>query len=345
MTLRALSIDDEKHNLLLIEAMAGELGLGVVSHIRPREALAAFAGGDFDLVFVDYMMPGMNGIEVVKTIREARSDIPVIMITSVTDDNDLKLHALEAGATEFLNKPLNIAEFKARTTNLMELRKSQILLRDRAKLLESEVMKATEQIRAREHETLEVLGRAAEYKDQETGAHITRVAFYSRMLARCAGESAESQDIIFNAAPLHDIGKIGISDIILTKPLSLDSIEETSMRKHPEIGHDMLKDAESPYLKAGAVISLNHHEKYDGSGYPRGLKGDGIHLYGRIVAIADVFDALCSKRPYKDPWPMDRILPYLRDQRGRHFDPELLDHFFAHMDEVNNIYTSIRDDE
>ena len=268
MNLRALSIDDEKHNLLLIEAMAGEMGLSVVSHTDPRAAVAGFQGGDFDLVFVDYMMPWMDGVEVVKAIRETRPDVPIIMITAVTDDNDLKLRALKAGATEFLNKPLNIAEFKARTTNLVELRKSQILLRDRAKLLESEVLKATERIRAREHETLEVLGKAAEYKDQETGAHITRVAFYSRMLARLAGESGESQDIIFNAAPLHDIGKIGITDIILTKPTSLDRLEEISMRKHPEIGYQMLRDTESPYLKAGAVISLSHHEKYDGSGYP-----------------------------------------------------------------------------
>jgi len=345
VNLRALSIDDERHNLLLIEAMAGEMGLAVESHAEPRAAVAAFNGGDFDLVFVDYMMPDMDGIAVVKAIRETRPDIPIIMITAIAHDNDLKLQALKAGATEFLNKPLNVAEFKARTANLMEPRRSQLLLRDRAKLLESEVAKATEKIRTREHETLEVLGRAAEFKDEETGAHVSRVGYYSRMLARCAGESEESQEIIFNAAPLHDIGKIGISDIILTKPTALSPAEESSMQKHPEIGYTMLRDAESQYLKAGAVISLAHHEKFDGTGYPGKLKGNDIHLYGRIVAIADVFDALCSRRPYKEPWPMDRILAHLREQRGRHFDPVLLDHFLDRMDEVMTIFNSIREDE
>jgi len=266
------------------------------------------------------------------------------MITAVNNDNDLKLRAIRAGATEFLNKPLNIAEFKARVTNLMELRMAQVLLRDRARLLENEVLKATEKIRAREHETLEVLGRVAEFKDQETGAHVSRVAYYSRLLAGCAGESEESREIIFNAAPLHDIGKIGITDSILTKPTSLDQREENKMRRHPEIGYMMLKDAESPYLQAGALISLTHHEKYDGTGYPRGLRGEEIHVYGRIVAIADVFDALGSKRPYKEPWPLERIHAYMKSQRGKHFDPALIDHFFERMDEVMDIFKSIRDE-
>ncbi len=343
MTLHALSIDDERHNLLLIEAMAEEIGLAVTSAGIPGEAVAAFNSGDFDLVFVDYMMPVMNGIQVIEEIRKTRQDVPIIMITAVSDDNDLKLRAIKAGATEFLNKPLNIAEFKARVTNLMDLRSAQLLLRDRARLLKSEVLLATEKIRAREHETLTVLGRAAEFKDEETGAHVSRVAHYSRLLARGVGESAESQEIIFNAAPLHDIGKIGIADAILMKSSSLTEGEETDMRRHPEIGYMMLKDAESPYLKAGALISLSHHEKFDGTGYPHGLKGEEIHLYGRIVALADVFDALCSKRPYKEPWPLEKILRYMESQREKQFDPVLLDHFMRHKEEFMDIFNSIQD--
>lgn len=336
MKLKAISIDDEKYNLMLIEAMGAEIGIQVSSFANPREALKAFPSESFDIAFVDYMMPEIDGITVIEEIRKSAPDIPVVMITAV-DDNNLMLRAIEAGSTEFLRKPVNMPEFRARTNNLLQLRRSQLLLKDRAKLLEEEVRKATEKILAREHETLIILGRVAEYKDQETGNHIARVAHYSRLIAKKAGESSESQDIIFNAAPLHDIGKIGITDFILTKPEGLNIDETTAMRKHPEIGYMILKDSESPYLQAGALISLTHHERFDGRGYPNGLKGDDIHLYGRIVAIADVFDALISKRPYKDPWPIEGIFKYLSDEKGKHFDPNLVDRFLESKEEIEAI--------
>lgn len=342
MNLKALSIDDEKFNLMLIEAMGAEIGIRVASFADPRRGIEAFQSGSFDIVFVDYMMPGVDGLTVIEEIRKTASDVPVVMITAV-DDNSLMLRAIEAGATEFLRKPVNMPEFKARTGNLLQLRKSQLLLKDRAKLLEEEVRKATEKILAREHETLVILGRVAEYKDQETGNHIARVAHYSRLIAQRAGESAESQEIIFNAAPLHDIGKIGISDFILTKPEGLDTIEANSMRKHPEIGYMILKDADSPFLQAGAIISLTHHERYDGRGYPSGLKGEEIHLYGRIVAIADVFDALFSKRPYKNPWPVENIFEYLANEKGKHFDPRLVELFLQSKEELRAIHALFAD--
>ncbi len=342
MNLKALSIDDEKFNLMLIEAMGAEIGIDVVSFTDPRKGIDAFRSDTFDIVFIDYMMPEIDGITAIQHIRSIASDIPIVMITAV-DDNSLMLRAIEAGATEFLRKPVNMPEFKARTGNLLQLRKSQLLLKDRAKLLEDEVRKATEKILAREHETLVILGRVAEYKDQETGNHIARVAHYSRLLAKKAGESAESQDIIFNAAPLHDIGKIGISDFILTKPEGLDIDETGLIRKHPEIGYMILKNSESPFLQAGAIISLTHHERYDGCGYPNGLKGEEIHLYGRIVAIADVYDALFSKRPYKNPWPIENIFEYLSNQKGKHFDPNLVELFLKSKEELRAIHALFTD--
>ncbi len=343
MNLKALSIDDEKFNLMLIEAMGAEIGIDVASFTDPRMGIDAFRNDTFDIVFIDYMMPEIDGITAIQHIRSIASDIPIVMITAV-DDNNLMLRAIEAGATEFLRKPVNMPEFKARTGNLLQLRKSQLLLKDRAKLLEEEVRKATEKILAREHETLVILGRVAEYKDQETGNHIARVAHYSRLLARKAGESAESQEIIFNAAPLHDIGKIGISDFILTKPEGLDIDETGLMRKHPEIGYMILKDSDSPFLQAGALISLTHHERYDGCGYPNGLKGEEIHLYGRIVAISDVYDALFSKRPYKQPWPIENIFEYLINQKGKHFDPNLVELFLQSKEELRAIHAHFSDD-
>ncbi len=342
MNLNALSIDDEKFNLLLIEAMCAEIGLQVHSFTDPRKGIEAFQRGLFDIVFVDYMMPSVDGITVIEEIRKTASDIPIVMITAV-DDNTLMLRAIESGATEFLRKPVNMPEFKARTGNLLQLRKSQLLLKDRAKLLEEEVRKATEKILTREHETLVILGRVAEYKDQETGNHIARVAHYSRLIAQKVGESAESQEIIFNAAPLHDIGKIGISDFILTKPEGLDASEVNLMRKHPEIGYTILKDSDSPFLQAGAIISLTHHERFDGRGYPNGLMGEDIHLYGRIVAIADVFDALFSKRPYKNPWPLENIFEYLANEKGKHFDPRLVEVFLQSKEEIRAIHALFAD--
>ena len=345
MKMKAISIDDERPNLLLVEAMAEEIGLEVRSFLDPVSAVKELSENGFDMVFVDFNMPGMNGIEVIERIRSFAADIPIIMITAVAGDYDLKLNALKAGATEFLNKPLNMAEFKARVTNLLDLRKSQLLLKDRALLLEGEIRKATKYIAERELETLTVLGRVSEYKDEETGAHISRVAHYSRLLAGAAGEDEEACDVIFHAAPLHDIGKIGISDRILTKPGALTPEENREMRRHPEIGYTMLSGARSTYLQAGALISLTHHEKYDGSGYPKGLRDEEIHIFGRIVSLADVFDALYSRRPYKEPWNLEKVTEFIVSQKGKHFDPVLVDLLMAHIDEISAIYNSIRDPE
>jgi response regulator RpfG family c-di-GMP phosphodiesterase len=341
--LHAISVDDDEVNLLIIEKLALKTGLTITSFSNPLNALDFIKNNNIDIVFVDYMMPEMNGIDLIKNIRKYHPNIPIVMITSISDNEQLKLNAIEAGATEFLTKPLNGSEFIARITNLAKLRNYQIMLKDKALLLENEVKTATQNLVKREFETLIVLGNAAEHKDPETGNHVSRVAHYSRMLAMLLGEKDEQQEIILNAAPLHDVGKIGIPDSILLKPDKLSKEEWNIMRTHPTIGYEILKNTESPYLKAGAVIAKTHHEKYNGSGYPEGLKGEEIHLFGRIVAIADVFDALTVKRPYKDPWPFDKAIDLVKEESGKQFDPVIVDLFLKNLSRVKKISNIFRD--
>lgn len=332
--MKILSVDDNKTNLLIIESYAKILNLGINSFLNPLEALEESNHLEYDLVIVDYMMPEINGLDFIKLFRQRYENIPIIMLTAVGDDMNLQIKALEYGANDFLSKPINAPAFKARIINMLKLRKSQLLLQDRALLLEDEVEKATLRLKESERETLQMLGKSAEYKDPETNAHTQRVAYYSKLLAKAYGLDDSLQDIIFYASPFHDLGKIGIPDSILLKPGKLDFDEFEIMKKHSQIGYEILKGAKSKYLKAGGVIAYNHHEKYDGSGYPNGLKGDNIPIFGRITAIADVFDALTSHRPYKKAWDLEEAFDFLIKEKGIHFDPKLVDLFIANKDEV-----------
>jgi putative two-component system response regulator len=338
-----ISVDDNTINLLLIEALAKELGIEVKSFLGAKEALKYMQAHKYDIILTDYMMPEMHGIEFIKEIRAINPDIPIVMITAISDDNLLKLEALEAGATEFLNKPLSPTEFQARLMNLIKLRKAQLMLQDKALFLEEEVRKAVKLVEDREHEALYVLGRASEYKDLETAQHINRVASYSLLIVKAMGGNEYEQKLIKYSAPLHDVGKIGIPDHILTKPGIYTADEFEIMKRHPLIGYEMLKEGKSPYLKSGAEIALTHHEKYNGTGYPYGLKGENIPLHGRILAIADVFDALTSNRPYKEAWPFEKAIDLLMREKGEHFDPKLVDIFVANVEKVREIYNSMSD--
>lgn len=339
--MKVISIDDNNINLLLVENYAKSLGLQVLNFTNPKEALVYSLKHPHDMVIVDYMMPEMNGLEFIEAYRSSIKETPVIMLTAVGDDDALQIKALELGATDFLSKPINPPAFKARITNLMGMRKIQLILNDKALLLEEEVRKATAKIVAREQETLVVLGKTAEYKDPETGAHISRVAHYSKLLAKWYGLNEHMQELIFYASPLHDMGKVGIADGILLKPARLDAKEFEIMQQHVRIGYDILKEAQSEYLKAGSIIAYTHHEKYDGSGYPKGLKGESIPIFGRIVAIADVFDALTSIRPYKKAWSFEEAVSYLESNKGLHFDPRLVECFCENIGEIREIYEMI----
>ncbi len=341
--LKALSVDDEKLNLMLIEEMSQKLGLEVESFTKPLDALEFMKQQVIDLIFIDYMMPVMDGIAFIEKARETHPDIPIIMITAVSSNNELKLRALKAGATDFLNKPLNLPEFSARVENLKQLRKSQLLYKNWADMLREEVRTATEGIRQREDETLRVLGNAAEYKDPETGEHTLRVAKYSLTIAESITDDTDLQNRIFRAAPLHDIGKIGIADTILLKPGKLDRKEFEIMKTHTNKGYEIISKTQSPYLKTGAEIAISHHEKWDGSGYPNGIAGEEIPLCGRIVAVVDVFDALTSKRPYKEPWSFERAMELIRSEREKHFDPGAVDAFLSSTEKIQEIYQDYSD--
>lgn len=336
--IRIIAVDDKEVNLMVLEEIAREAGFEILTFLSPADALIYVQSNHVDMMFSDYMMPEMNGLTLIKACKSLQPEMIAVMVTAVSNDAALKIKALEEGTTDFLTKPIDVAELQAKLKNLSIIKRSQNILKNFNEQLQLEVKKATQELIAREHETLRVLSNTAEYRDPETASHIARVANYSKMLARLVGLSVEEQEIVYYASPLHDIGKVGISDNILLKPGKLTDEEFDVMKKHPLIGQDILRDAQNVYLQAGAIISLTHHEKYDGSGYPNKLAGDAIHIYGRITAIADVFDALTSVRPYKKAWSFEEATNFIREQSGRHFDPSLAELFLAHIDEVRQIY-------
>jgi two-component system response regulator RpfG len=298
-----------------------------------------------DLVLVDYQMPELDGVEFVQRLRTLPeyAHVPTVMVT-VHDDRRLRYLALDAGVTDFLTKPLDMRECLARARNLLTLRRQQLALEDKGRLLEGMVQEATREVREREKETLFRLARAGEFRDEATGNHIVRMARYSRLIAETVGIVADDVETIELAAPLHDIGKIGVPDRILLKSGALTAEETEEMRRHPVIGYEILKDSPSKYLRMGALIALGHHEKFDGSGYPYGLVGDHIPLVARIVAIADVYDALTSRRAYKGAWVCDEALKYLQAQAGRHFDPALVSAFTSVRSDVARIQEELHDE-
>lgn len=339
-------VDDRPtaRSLLMGLARSIEPGLHVESFADPQAALDRAVQQAPDLIISDYRMPGMDGIEFVSRLRALPrlQEVPVIIVT-VVEDRQIRYQALEAGATDFLTRPIDPQECRARCRNLLALRRSQKLILDRAKWLEDQVIQATRDIRIREKETLLRLAKAGEYRDEDTGNHIIRMAKYARLIADELNLTAMECDEIESSAPMHDIGKIAIPDHILLKPGPLDAEELTIMRRHTEIGHQMLSDSPSRYLQMGAVIALGHHEKFNGTGYPYGLAGEAIPLPSRIVAVSDVFDALMTTRPYKKAWPLQQALDLIKSESGSHFDPDCVRAFLRRLDEVMEIMQEYSD--
>ncbi|HTJ59089.1 MAG TPA: HD domain-containing phosphohydrolase [Devosiaceae bacterium] len=321
--MRILIVDDSRSSLALLAAQVGELGAHQIeSFLDPEDALERSAGEQFDLVILDNVMPKMDGVELTRRLRatERYRLIPIVMVTSDVD-RALRLEAIAAGANDFLTKPFDAVELQARVRNLLALRQSQIELADRALWLMREVKTATRHVVEREEELIWRLARAIEYRDGDTGGHVSRVAQISRMIAQSLGLSAERCHIIYLAAPLHDIGKIGIPDAILGKPGKLSPEEMATMRRHVTIGARILERGSSELIRSAELIAQSHHERWDGNGYPDRLSGEDIPIEARIVAIADVFDALCSERPYKAAWPIEKAYAEILRGRGTQFDP------------------------
>lgn len=339
-------VDDSQINRTLFRLLVAKLD-DCESHVfeDPTAGLEWCLRQEPDLVIVDYMMPGLDGISFIERFRAApgRSDIPVLMI-SASGEKEIRHRALERGATDFLNKPVDGTEFLARVRNMLALRMSTRKLADRAVWLTEEIERATRAIRQREQELVFRLSRAAEFRDPETGAHIQRMAHYSTLIAQHRGWSSADQQLLLGAAPMHDIGKIAISDDILLKPGRLTPDEFEIMKSHTVLGHTLLQNSDTPVITLGAEIALTHHEKYDGSGYPRQLRGDAIPECGRIVAVADVFDALTSVRPYKRAWSLDDARKYLIDLSGSSFDPGCVESFLAVWSHVLEISARFQDE-
>ncbi|MDT8991246.1 response regulator [Curvibacter sp. APW13] len=339
-------VDDNEVNLVLFDALVKKIdGAEGICFAAPKQALGWASTNVCDLLIVDYMMPEMDGLEFITEFKaiQQQTHVPILMITA-NDQKQIRYRALDSGATDFLTKPVDKVEFLARVKNMLTVSEARRSLLDRAAWLADEVRKATDVIVQRERETVMRLCRAAEFRDPETGAHILRMAHFSRIIAARMGMSVAEQDLLLEAAPMHDIGKVGIADNILLKPGKLAPDEFEIMKQHAVIGYRLLQGSSSRTLQVGAEIALGHHEKWDGSGYPGGLKGESIPIFSRIVAVADVFDALTSERPYKKAWSVEDAVSHVKNGAGGHFDPRVVEAFLASLSEVHAIREQYKDD-
>jgi len=340
---RILIVDDTRINIdILVAALDHEYKLSIA--MDGHAALAQVEENTPDLILLDIMMPMMDGYEVCSRLKSnpETSSIPVIFITAVDDLTNVT-KGFKLGAVDYITKPFRIAELQARVRTHLSLRHAMLALADQNRILDIRVKERTKELKDTQLEIIYRLSRAAEYRDNDTGMHIKRHSHLCRILAAACYCDEETCDLIFHASPMHDIGKIGIPDAILLKPGRLDAAEWKIMQTHTTVGAEILSGHDSLLIKIGEVIALTHHEKWDGSGYPQGLSEYAIPQPGRIAAICDVFDALTSKRPYKEPWPLSDALDEIRAGKGAAFDPKIVECFFKCLPDLNNIRESLQD--
>lgn len=332
-----LIVDDNKENLDLLNdiliddytikaAVNGKTALKIAERFKP------------DMILLDIMMPEMDGLEVCKRLKlnPITKNIPVIFVTAKSEDVDEAL-GFKLGAVDYISKPISALIVKARV-------KTHFALSNQKKELSKAVILKTDEVRQTRNEIIKMLGRAAEYKDNETGTHIIRVGEYAYTLAISLNIDEETALTIKEASKMHDIGKIGIPDRILKKPGKLDRDEYAIMKNHTQFGSGIIGNHPSDLLKMAAIIALQHHERYDGKGYPYGLKGDDITICSKIVSLCDVFDALTSRRPYKEPWEYQKAVTYITKQSGKQFDPKVVNAFTASQTEISVIYNKYKED-
>jgi len=348
---KILVVDDEQRNRTALEDILISQGYKVFQACDGIEALEKVKKISPDVILLDIQMPKMDGLEVTKRMKadETLKLIPIVIVTGL-DDMQSRVEALKLGADDFLTKPPHVAELTARIRSLVKVKAYNDHMIEDKHRLEEEVAKRTRQLKEAheklKHASLETiyrLSRAAEYKDEDTSAHLQRMSNYAAAIAHKTGLDNGKAEALLYASPMHDIGKIGIPDKILLKPGKLTSDEWKIMKQHAVFGGQILEDSDSDFISLGKTIALTHHEKWDGSGYPKGLTGKEIPLEGRITALADVFDALTSKRPYKKAFSEDKAFQIIEEGRGTHFDPELVDTFFQIKDQVLHIKQQYKD--
>jgi len=326
-----LVVDDTPENIdVLRNVLAAEYRIRVAT-TGEKALKIIYSDEPPDLILLDIMMPGLSGLEICRRLKANpdRRRIPVIFVTAMSSVEDEE-RGLALGAVDYITKPISPPIVKARV-------RTHLALYDQSRELERMVRQRTHELLTTRQQIIRRLGRAAEFKDNETGNHVLRMSHYARLIAEAHGLGTEAAGIIFQTAPMHDIGKIGIPDAILLKPGKLDAEEWKIMHQHPIMGAEIIGKHDNELLETARIIALSHHEKWDGSGYPHALRGADIPLEGRIVAIADVFDALVSLRPYKPAFPLEEALRMMNQQTGSHFDPALMQAFHKVLPEILRI--------
>ena len=340
-----LICDDSITNVMILSTLLEtELGIKVHKATDPRKVNPMMDEQEFDLILLDIEMPHLDGFQVMEQIRQNHTmdELPIAILTGNTASST-RNRALEDGANDFINKPFDQTEVMLRVSNLLKLRQSYKMHELHNKALEKKVELRTKDLNEATENLIYQLAMAGEIRDKETGQHVIRVGKYARLFAEEIGLPDELCFMIEKTAPMHDIGKIGIPDAILLKTSSLDEKERKVMDTHPQMGAELLGDHPSLLVQLAASIALNHHEKWDGSGYPAGLKGESIPIEGRITCISDVFDALITQRPYKDPWPIEKIISFIQEQSGITFDPALAKIFIDNTERFVAIHQQYAD--
>ncbi len=326
---RILAVDDEPTNLKLLDKLLTSQGYRHLVLVQdPRQVCQRYIEMRPDLILLDINMPHLDGFQVMAQLKALNDPLlPPIVILTAQHSHDNLLKALASGARDFVGKPFDRTELLMRVRNMLDAQMAHRMVHDQKAVLEEMVRDRTEALKQTRLQVVHRLGRAAEYRDNETGLHTIRMSQMSTLIAKSLAWGGADCELMLHASPMHDVGKIGIPDAILLKPGPLEPREWEIMKTHAAIGAHILEDGDSDLLRLAGIIALNHHEKWDGSGYPNGLAQDAIPQAGRIVAVADVFDALISTRPYKKPWAVDESVAFVRKNAGTRFDPEVVAHF------------------